>query len=151
MSAPVAGDGVDADLLGTTELVDQRVATYNGWPLYYFLVDIGADAPQGNAIESFGGVWSIVVPNDIAEGVDLASGEAMYADGCAQCHGRTGRGMASFPSLSGRTAEYISDLLLTYRAGERVGSNSALMFPVAADLSDADIADLAAFISKNFE
>jgi len=83
--------------------------------------------------------------------VDLAAAEAAYSQACAQCHGRAGRGMASFPSIAGKDADYLEERLEQYRAGETVGPNSALMIPVAADLSDEDIASLAAFISANFQ
>lgn len=82
---------------------------------------------------------------------DAAAGEAMWADGCAQCHGRAGRGMASFPSVAGQDEDYIASRLMQYRAGEPVGPNSALMYPVAAELSDDDIAVLATYISTNFQ
>lgn len=83
--------------------------------------------------------------------VDLAAAEELYADACAQCHGRAGRGMASFPSVAGRDADYLAEQLERYRAGETIGPNSALMIPVAAELSDQEIANLAAFISANFQ
>ncbi|MCC5977272.1 MAG: c-type cytochrome [Salinarimonas sp.] len=85
------------------------------------------------------------------QAADISAGEAMYAQACAQCHGRTGRGMASFPSVSGQDAEYIEARLIQYREGEQVGPNSALMIPVAADLSDENITDLSAFIAKTFQ
>ena len=81
---------------------------------------------------------------------DLAAGELRYAENCVNCHGRTGRGMASFPSIQGREAEYIADRLLSYRAREMVGANSALMFSLSDELTDQQIADLAAFISASF-
>jgi len=46
--------------------------------------------------------------------------------------------------------DYIAKRLKQYRAGEKVGSNSALMMPNAANLSDAEIANLATYISQNF-
>ena len=85
------------------------------------------------------------------QAADKSAGEALFADACAQCHGPNGKGMASFPSLSGRDAEYITSRLETYRAGEKVGSNSFLMIPNATDLSDDDIANLAAFIAESAE
>ena len=57
-----AKDEAQADLIGTTEHDAQTVATYDGWPLYYFVRDEGADTPQGNDIESFGGEWYLVTP-----------------------------------------------------------------------------------------
>lgn len=82
---------------------------------------------------------------------DISAGEEMYADACAQCHGRRGRGMASFPSIAGQDAEHLTTRLKEYRAGEAVGPNSGLMKPVAEQLSDEDIANLAAFVSENFQ
>jgi cytochrome c553 len=86
-----------------------------------------------------------------AQAADEAAGETLYSSNCAQCHGPTAKGMASFPSLAGRDAEYLSSRLEQYRAGEKVGANSGLMIPNARNLSDADIANLAAYISGNFQ
>lgn len=60
---PQAGDMVDASLLGTINYEGETVVTYNSWPLYYFAEDEGADEPQGNDIESFGGEWYLVQPS----------------------------------------------------------------------------------------
>ena len=65
---------------------------------------------------------------------------------CAACHGADGRGIApNFPVLAGQYADYLVKSLKQYRSGER---NNALMAPLAADLSDADIADLAAYYAS---
>ncbi len=82
---------------------------------------------------------------------EMTPTETLYATTCAQCHGPTAKGMASFPSLAGRDAAYIQSRLETYRAGNNVGASSLLMIPVAKNLSDEDIADLAALISKKFQ
>jgi len=86
-----------------------------------------------------------------AQDADPASGETIYSAICANCHGPSGRGMASFPALAGQSADYIASRLMQYRAGEKVGPNSALMMPNAADLSDAEIASLAAFVETGFQ
>lgn len=82
---------------------------------------------------------------------DLAAAEALYAESCRNCHGPNAQGMASFPKLAGRSEDYLAMRLEQYRAGEKVGDNSALMTPNAADLSDAEIANLAAYIATTFE
>ena len=85
-----------------------------------------------------------------AAAADLSAGEERYGVNCVNCHGRTGRGMASFPSIAGRDAEFITSRLKSYRARETVGPNSALMFSLADELSDEDIANLSAFIAETF-
>lgn len=85
------------------------------------------------------------------QAADINMGEAMYGAQCAQCHGRTGLGAGAFPALNGQTAEYIAGKLELYRAREQVGGNSALMWGPSANLSDADIANLSAFISERFQ
>jgi len=55
---PVAGEGVDTSLLGTTERTDGTIqVTYNGWPLYYYEKD---KAPGDVTGQDVGGVWFVV-------------------------------------------------------------------------------------------
>jgi predicted lipoprotein with Yx(FWY)xxD motif len=57
---PVAGEGVDAAMLGTITLPDGTTqVTYNGWPLYYFADDTAAGDTLGQGL---GGVWFLVTP-----------------------------------------------------------------------------------------
>jgi mono/diheme cytochrome c family protein len=96
------------------------------------------------------GVALILGASEASAG-DVAAGEERYLVNCVNCHGREGKGMASFPAIQGRDAEYIADRLTTYRAREMVGPNSAIMMSLTGDLSDEDIANLAAYISTTFE
>ena len=65
------------------------------------------------------------------------------AAACVACHGEDGLGTApNFPVLAGQYADYLALALRQYRSGER---DNVLMAPIAANLSDADIADLAAY------
>lgn len=88
--------------------------------------------------------------SDVQAG-DVAAGEARYAQTCVTCHGNAGKGMASFPSIVGRNADYIAGRLIQYRARETVGPNSAIMMSWAEPLSDEEIANLAAYISTSFQ
>lgn len=65
---------------------------------------------------------------------------------CAACHGADGMGTApNFPVLAGQHQSYLVHALKQYRSGER---NNAVMGPQAANLSDTDIADLAAYYAS---
>jgi len=82
---------------------------------------------------------------------DIAAGEKRYKANCINCHGNSGQGMASFPAIKGREASYIAEKLEIYRAREMVGPNSAIMMSLVRDLSDDDIANLAAYIADRFK
>jgi predicted lipoprotein with Yx(FWY)xxD motif len=59
----VAGEGVDASLLGTITRDDGTMqVTYNGWPLYFFHEDAAAGDTNGQGIDEFGGLWWLVSP-----------------------------------------------------------------------------------------
>ena len=58
---PVAGDGVDASLIGTTEGTDGSTQiTYDGHPLYRFAGDAAAGTLNGQGV---GDVWYVVSPD----------------------------------------------------------------------------------------
>jgi cytochrome c553 len=71
-------------------------------------------------------------------------GELAYA-GCIACHGARGEGGIG-PQLSGQPATDVAAKLLQYKNGETRGPQSALMWGQAAQLSPADIDNLAAYI-----
>lgn len=61
---PVAGDGVDPDLLGNGERPDGSIqVTYGGLPLYYYS---GDDAPGDINGHGFNDVWYLVGPDGTA-------------------------------------------------------------------------------------
>jgi len=67
---------------------------------------------------------------------------ATLAQRCAICHGPTGISQADSPNLAGQYASVIYKQLLDFRSGART---NAVMSPFAANLSDQDIVDLAAY------
>jgi cytochrome c553 len=82
-----------------------------------------------------------------AEG-DAAAGKQKIVM-CAGCHGIPGYKTAfpsvyNVPKLGGQHAGYIVKALQGYKAGER---SHPTMRAIAADLSDQDMADLAAYYS----
>ena len=91
--------------------------------------------------------FGMVTVDGVTTTVAVASlpGEAKYA-ACGACHGAQGGGGVG-PALAGKTAEYIVGRLTQYKNGEKVGSQSNLMWGQAGMLSETDITDLADYIA----
>ena len=65
---------------------------------------------------------------------------------CTACHGSNGIAIApNYPSLAGQHESYLEHALTAYRDGER---NNAIMMPMAAALSDADIKRLSRYYAS---
>jgi predicted lipoprotein with Yx(FWY)xxD motif len=61
---PVAGPGVNASLLSTTQRKDGSVeVVYNGHPLYYFSGDKQPGDITGQDLNSFGAPWYVLSPD----------------------------------------------------------------------------------------
>jgi len=73
---------------------------------------------------------------------DVKAGRAK-ASACAACHGIDGMSkLPEAPNLAGQTEEYLVKALNDFRSGER---KNEMMSMMAKTLSDADIANLAAY------
>lgn len=66
---------------------------------------------------------------------------------CQACHGAGGEGGVG-PQLQGHDAAFVVDAFTTYKANGMRGAQSALMWGVAAPLSEADISNLGAFVES---
>jgi cytochrome c553 len=75
---------------------------------------------------------------------DAAAGKTKAA-ACVACHGANGEGKAPNPPLAGKSEAEIAQALQDYKSGKRTNA-SMKMF--AGKLSDADIADLAAYYTS---
>jgi len=81
---------------------------------------------------------------------EFSSIKSLWA-GCAACHGNEGQGMAVFPALAGKSAEYITDRLTTYKNRGEVGSMSSTMWAQAGMLSESDIDTIGRFIEETMK
>jgi cytochrome c553 len=72
---------------------------------------------------------------------DAAAG-AEKAKGCASCHGLDGKGRIP---LAGKRADYLEEQLRAFKSGVR---KERMMNMMAGNLSDQDIADLAAYFAS---
>jgi len=79
---------------------------------------------------------------------NVEAGEQRYKKSCINCHGPAGKGVASYPKISGQEISYTKSMLETYRDGIKVGPNSSLMIMMAKPLTDEEIANLAAYLQE---
>lgn len=80
-----------------------------------------------------------------AQAGDAAAGKAKSSN-CTGCHGMNGKSsMPTNPNLAGQQEAYLVKAMKAYRDGQR---KDPMMSSMAAGLSDADIADLAAFYAS---
>jgi cytochrome c553 len=67
---------------------------------------------------------------------------------CSSCHGYNGRGAAPlFPAIGQQKYVYLVNQLNSWRDGSRANDPYGMMRKMAANLTDADIANLATFLS----
>lgn len=86
------------------------------------------------------------------------AGHAFAGDGatlykektCVACHGPTGTKtlMPDYPKIAGQNAKYIERQMLDIKSGARANGNSAAMKGVMEIVSDAEIKDIADYLSK---
>lgn len=90
-------------------------------------------------------VSSIALLASVAQAGDIEAGKAKSAT-CAACHGGTGISPTPvWPNLAGQKEQYLIAQMTAFRDGDRV---NAQMAPMVQNLTDEDIANLAAYYSS---
>ncbi len=87
-------------------------------------------------------IWLVAI-GAVQAGGDPARGLELSAD-CADCHGGDGKGDEDIPSIAGLDQVKHIDLLKGYKSGE-IPDEDEMMLDYVAELSDQDMADLAAY------
>jgi|TARA_R110000796_G_scaffold224798_1_gene341099 cytochrome c553 len=94
------------------------------------------------------GIAAIMMNSLAIAAGDVSAGKAKSAV-CSTCHGAEGIAvMPVYPNLAGQNAEYLVSALKAYRDKQRQGGMAAIMQMQANNLSDEDIANLAAYYSS---
>jgi cytochrome c553 len=100
-----------------------------------------SDADVQDFAAYYGSLSCKAAPIETRSG-DAAAGKAL-ANNCTACHGETGlTSNPAWPSIAGQQPAYLVNVLKAFRAGLR---KDPMMAAVARSLSDADIANLAAY------
>ena len=102
-----------------------------------------------NIVLVSGALFAMLV---LSSGTALAQeGKALYnAKGCAACHGPDGKSptVPLYPKLAGQTAPYMVAQLKAFKTQARKSAQSAMMWGMAAQLSDSDMQKIADYLSK---
>lgn len=80
-----------------------------------------------------------------------ADGAKLYAEKtCSACHGADGKKtlMPDYPKIAGQNVKYIEKQMADIKSGARANGNSAAMKGVMVIVSDEEIKDIAAYLSK---
>lgn len=94
---------------------------------------------------TFLGLAALFGTNAAIAAGDAAAGQAKAAS-CAACHGADGiAAVPAYPSLAGQNEAYLVSATQAYKDKQRQGGMAAIMTVQAANLSEQDIADLAAY------
>jgi len=84
----------------------------------------------------------------MASAADISAGKAKSIV-CASCHSASGiSAVPIYPNLKGQKELYFISSLKAYKSGQRQGGMAAIMKPQADSLSDADMANLAAYYAS---
>ncbi len=78
-------------------------------------------------------------------------GKKLYAEKtCSACHGPAGNKtlMPDYPKIAGQNEAYIIKQMADIKSGARANGNSAAMKGVMVIVTDQDIKDIAAYVSK---
>jgi cytochrome c553 len=123
-----------------------RVAIPGGGtePIGNRVIELPQDVNRQVLRDPHSGTIAYVPPGAIARGRALATtGRA-----CETCHGTDLTGVADVPSIAGRSPTYIFRQLYSFKTGARAGAASMPMQGVTANLSEADMVSLAAYVAS---
>ena len=87
-----------------------------------------------------------VTPKPAGASTQNVVGKNLYGKLCISCHGANGTGTRKIPRLAGQQVKYLEDSLKRYRNGNG-DRMDPMMAAYARNLKDADIHNLAAFLT----
>ncbi|HEY5757834.1 MAG TPA: c-type cytochrome [Steroidobacter sp.] len=118
-------------------------------PIGNRIVELAEDVERFENRDSRTPYIAYVPTGSLERGADLvATGSSGRTLPCAACHGADLNGLADVPRIAGRSPSYLFRQLYDLRGATRTGAASALMKPVVANLTDADMVAIAAYLGS---
>ncbi len=118
-------------------------------PIGVRIIEMPEDATETRLRNPKSGFVAYVPTGSVKRGEALATtGGNGKTIACSVCHGPELKGIGPVPNLAGRSPSYLARQLYDMKLGTRKGAMSALMMPVLANLTDADVVDVVAYISS---
>ena len=142
---------VEADKVPATRIQGEIYFTTEGpeEPLGLRIIETPEDAVETRLRSPRSGFIAYVPAGSVKRGEALAStGGNGKTTPCTVCHGPELKGLGPVPNLAGRSPSYLARQMYDMKLGTRKGAMSALMMPVLANLTDADIVDLIAYVAS---
>jgi cytochrome c553 len=118
-------------------------------PIGNRIVELAEDVQRFEHRDSRTPYVAYVPTGSLSRGADLVTtGSAGRTLPCAACHGADLKGLADVPRIAGRSPSYLFRQLYDLRGGTRHGGAAELMKPVVANLTDADMVAIAAYLAN---
>jgi cytochrome c553 len=95
-------------------------------------------------------VWASAASAQVAAKADTAQGKQIASQVCAACHAADGNSLAAVnPKLAGQIPEYLFKQLSNFKSkdGKAPDRSNAIMTGMVANLSDADMRNVAAYFA----
>ena len=108
-------------------------------------------AVAASAAASWAVLWSGIAAAQGAAKPDVAKGQGIATQVCAACHAADGNSMAAAnPKLAGQSYDYLHKQLVNFKpqAGKKAERDNAVMAGMIANLSAADLKDVAAYYAS---
>ncbi|MDR2195810.1 MAG: c-type cytochrome [Gallionellaceae bacterium] len=110
------------------------------------LSDLKALAEAGNEVGDASKGYQLVMTGAERK---TAEGRSVHVAACSACHDYNGRGVDPvFPKIGQQKYTYLVNQLQNWKSGARANDPSAIMRNVAKNLTDEDIHNVAAYLSK---
>ena len=118
-------------------------------PLGNRIITLPLDQSRVTKRDPHSGFTAYVPPGSMKKGENFVkTGGAGKSVACAICHGENLQGLGNVPRIAGLHPIYIARQLYQFKDGSRNGGDAQLMKKPVAEMSDADIIAIAAYVGS---